>query len=349
MAQGTAVESSLPAEAVADDLPYEPDAVGDDATDVAEAVVEARAREMGWKPLAEYRGPPGKWQPAADFIARGENILPIVRDQNRRLTERLGKLEGEVTGLRSTAQEQLQIIKDLRDIGARQNQAGYDRAMKDIEAKKRQAVDAGDGAAYDQLVEQAEALQSARPDATPARVPEPPKPPVTPTPPSLTPTVQAFIRDNSWFRTDKLLSDTMVAFHNEVLAERDVNQAMLNADPTLDSEILEEAKARVMERYPDRFGAPPAPPAPRTPAAPRRRAPAVAEPRPPAPPNPGATAQTINSIQDPTERAQVREAFNRLKRQLPETTEADYMALYNDPHGDVLALQQQKSRKPNGQ
>src|SRR5580704_10846902 len=79
--------------------------------------VEARAREMGWKPLAEYRGPPGRWQPAADFITRGENILPIVRDQNRRMTERIGKLEGEVTSLRSTAQEQLQIIKDLRDMG----------------------------------------------------------------------------------------------------------------------------------------------------------------------------------------------------------------------------------------
>ena len=142
MATGTAVESSVPEEPV--ELPPEEELPPDDAPDDAQIATEARAREMGWKPLAEYRGPPGRWQPAADFIARGENILPIVRDQNRRLTERMGKLEGEVTGLRSTAQEQLQIIKDLREMGQRANKAGYDRAMAEINSQKAQARAAGD-------------------------------------------------------------------------------------------------------------------------------------------------------------------------------------------------------------
>ena len=53
-------------------------------------------------------------------------------------------------------------------------------------------------------------------------------------------------------------------------------------------------------------------------------------------------AATINSIQDPKERADAREAFNRIKRQIPTYTEAEYMALYDDPHADVLAMQQPK-------
>lgn len=349
MATGTAVESSLPSdnELPADDLPLEE---GGDAPDAADVAIEARAREMGWKPLAEYRGPPGRWQPAKDFIERGENILPIVRDQNRRLTERVGKLEGEISGLRVTANEQLEIIKDLRDIGKRQNQAGYDRAMAELKAKQRQAVEVGDTKAYDQLVEQAEALQEARPAAAVAeRARTEPAPALPTAPPPLTPTAQSFIRENPWFSTNKLLTDTMISFHQEVMDERQATQDILRADPALDRELLEEARNRVFERYPERDPAAPAR-APAAPAPRTRRAAAVAAPTAGerAPP-PGAVPTTINSITDPAERAACRDAFNRTKRQLPDFTEAEYMSLYSDPHADVIALQRQKPRsQPNG-
>ena len=51
----------------------------------------------------------------------------------------------------------------------------------------------------------------------------------------------------------------------------------------------------------------------------------------------------IDQIQDVSERQQARDAFNRTKRQLPDYTEAEYMALYADPHADVLTMQ--KPRK----
>ena len=343
MAQGTTVESSLPVE---ETPPLDDAELPPDDPNPAEAAIETRAREMGWKPLAEYRGPPGRWQPAKDFIERGENILPIVRDQNRRLTERVGKLEGEISGLRVTAQEQLQIIKDLRDMGQRQNQAGYDRAMAEIRSKQRQAVEVGDTKAYDQLVEQAEALQDSRPPA--AATAEPQARPTTPAAPALTPTVQAFIRENSWFDTDKLLSDTMVGFHQEVLRENNATQDALNADPALDRELLEEAKSRVVAKYPERFGAPAREPVAAAPR-PARRAAAVAQPTAePAATRPGARPTTINAITDPTDRADARAAFTRTKRQMPDYTEAEYMAVYEDPHSDVLALQQKPRSQPNG-
>lgn len=335
MASGTAISSSVPLgdEEIIDDLPA--DEGGEDAA------IEARAREMGWKPLAEYRGPAGRWQPARDFIERGENILPIVRDQNRRMTERIGKLEGEVTGLRATSQEQLQIIKDLRDMGARANQAGYDRAMAEIKANQRKAVEAGDTTAYDQLVEQAEALASSRPAPVTTRdpPPPPPPPPAAATPPGLRAPTREFLDGNPWFNADKLLSDTMIGFHREVLAEREATDAILIRDPDLDRELLEEAKGRVMAKYPERFGRA----APAAPAAPRRRAATVVPPtNGNEQPARGATP-TINSISDPGERAEAREAFNRMKRQLPDYTEAEYMALYDNPHGDVLTIQKSRS------
>jgi len=330
---GTAISSSVPEEDLPEPLAADVELPEGETADAAEAATEARAREMGWKPLAEYRGPPGKWQPAADFIARGENILPIVRDQNRRLTERIGKLEGEVTGLRSTAQEQLQLLKEQRELGRKADQRGYDRAMAEIKANQRKAVEAGDTTAYDQLVEQAEALSSARPAAPAAAPTEPPRPAA----PVASPATAAFIAANPWFNRDQALNAAMIAHHVEVLKEGVIVD---------EAAQYEEAKARVVEAYPDRFGVQPAaPPPPRQPA---RRAPAVAAPTPGDPglrqQQPGGPMTAISQITDPTERGQARDAFNRMKRQLPDYTEKEYMALYDDPHGDVLTLQQ-KPRK----
>src|SRR3990167_4165256 len=57
--------------------------------------VEAKAREMGWKPKDEYKDDPDKWRPADEFLRRGEEILPFVQKENRRLKERLSKVETE--------------------------------------------------------------------------------------------------------------------------------------------------------------------------------------------------------------------------------------------------------------
>jgi hypothetical protein len=334
MAQGTAINTSVPEPELPSDVePLDTEPPGDDDT-AADAGVDARAREMGWKPLAEYRGPPGKWQPAADFIERGENILPIVRDQNRRMGERIGKLEGEITSLRSTAQEQLQIIKDMRELGRKADQRGYDRAMAELKTKQREAVAQGDTTTYDQLVEQAEALAGSRPTAAAAPPPAQPQAP-EPQRPVVSPAVQAFVGANSWFNTDPLLTRKMIDLHIDVIQEGEI------AD---EGAQLTEARRRLVEDYPERFPGAAMPPAPSRPAA-RPRA-AVAQPTPAneQAPRPGSAPATINSISDPAERAQAREAFNRTKRQLPDYTEAEYMALYADPHADVLVMQKPKQR-----
>jgi len=337
MAAGTTITSSVPeAELPPDDLPEVEAEVIEPTPDPA---IEARAREMGWKPLAEYRGPPGKWRPADEFIARGEEILPIVREQNRALTARLGRFEGEITGLRSTVAEQLQIIKDLRDMGQRADQRGYDRAMKDIRAKQGQAVEAGDTKAWQQLVEQEEALRESHasvPLSPPAAATTEPKPATPP----VSEATKAFVAANPWFNRDKVLNTAMISHHIEVLQEGQILD---------EAGQYEEAKQRVIDAYPDRFpqetAREPVVPPPR----PRRRAATVAAPTAePPPPRPNAVASTINSIADPTERAEAREAFNRMKRNMPDYSEAEYMALYTNPHANVLEVQQKIRSAANG-
>ncbi len=51
---------------------------------------------------------------------------------------------------------------------------------------------------------------------------------------------------------------------------------------------------------------------------------------------------TIKSIGDPGERFAAREAFRRLRSEIPDYSESEYMAVYNDPHCDVLAVQRSR-------
>ena len=82
-----ALEDDLPLEDE-DDL-FDPNAPDDEEDgeddDPPEITLEQRARAMGWKPLAEYRGDPRRWTDAAEFIRKGEEELPVLRDQSRRI------------------------------------------------------------------------------------------------------------------------------------------------------------------------------------------------------------------------------------------------------------------------
>jgi hypothetical protein len=363
---GTTVESSIPQmsgaeldDAAIDAAAPELGAADDVApSNGADPAIETRAREMGWKPLAEFRGRAGTWKPAAEFISRGEEVLPIVRDQNRRLLERVNRLESEVGGLRTSSTEQLQIIKDLRDMGRKADQRGYDRAMADIKTKKAAAVEAGDTKAYQQFDQQEDALRESRSMTTPAvtaittesGITVTAAPQVSPPPLNVSTAVKEFVALNAWFNSTPVLNAAMIAHHNEVLRERGITQDMLNNDTALERELLDEAKDRVMDAYPRAFGTAPLRDEPAArPVQPRRRAASVSAPTGDAPaPRSNGQAATINSIADPAERTEARDAYNRIKRNLPDYSEAEYMALYADPHADVITLQQQKRNQPNG-
>ena len=57
--------------------------------------VQAQAEAMGWIPPTRFRGDPERFIDADAYIKRGEEILPIVKEQNKRLQAELAALRGE--------------------------------------------------------------------------------------------------------------------------------------------------------------------------------------------------------------------------------------------------------------
>lgn len=349
MARGTAIETSIP------DAYYDP-AIGEDieselpADDSAvqlpadEAAAESRALRMGWTPFSDYRGDPSKWRPASEWLQRAEEMLPIARATNHALERKLEQQGAVIDSMRRTMEEQKTVLEDMRNLARTADQRGYERALAEIKKKQREAVAAGDTDQYDQLVEQAETLEETHAEiaATQTWIVEP-APKLNGAAPVM-PEITAFIRENPWFETDAFLSNQMVAKHSAVI--RDMASGKLTQMPVADQ--LDIALQRLREEFPESFGAAPAPRrlAPQPQRRPQRAA-SVATPSGSDAPQPRQTQSAINSIADPAERAACRDAYAKMKRQIPDYTEREYMDVYSNPHADILDVQRE-IRKPNG-
>lgn len=300
----------------------------DDQAD--QQAAEAEARRSGWRPKDEWRGDPRQWVPAEEFNRRGKDILPIVQRDLRQSRDDNAVLKRQVADLQRNFDEQSLTLKELLEMSRGSEKRGYERAKRELEARAREAASTGDTASYDDAKA---ALDQLKPPAEVAPPPPPPKRDAPP--PNVDPAVIAFVDANPWFNTDRVLNAAMQEEHTRLLAEA----------PGLSlAENLERAKAAVVEQFPRKFGI-----TPRTPQSepddddnpePARQ-PVTQRRTPVSRPSttvPGREVDTtkIASIADPQERASARQAFERFKRSIPDYTEAEYMASYNDPHADVL-------------
>ena len=66
--------------------------------------VQAQAEKMGWIPPSRFRGDPERFVDADVYIERGETVLPIVKEQNKRL-------HAEVEGLRAESAKTAAALK----------------------------------------------------------------------------------------------------------------------------------------------------------------------------------------------------------------------------------------------
>lgn len=303
------------------------------------AAIEAEARRQGWRPLAEYRGKAGGWVDAKTFLERGENFLPFVQKERNDLRREREAMKGEIDGLRSelaqTRGEMQKYVKFARDA----DQRGYDRAIRELKAKQRAAVEAGDTATFDQVEEQIEQMETARNEVAAEPAPSPTAAPRPQPAANQPPEIAQWMADNEgWFMNDRVLNSAMIAEHNAVLEE----------SPGMDKlEQLELAKERVMKRFPKKFGLPDQQEsAPQQPQRPRRPAAPMAPSGSARPQNRQVTG--IDAIQDLRERQAVRDGFKRARRNVPDLTEEEYLAVYENPHEDVLEVRQQAKRRRAG-
>lgn len=121
-----------------------------------------RAEAQGWRDDQEHPN----YKPAWQFVEDGEKIAPILAERQKKIEQELAKNTEVVKQMRTD------FFKERRAA----EEAGYKKAMAEIKAKQRAAVEDGDTETFDQLERQKEHIQPPKKEEPPEYENTPPDP-----------------------------------------------------------------------------------------------------------------------------------------------------------------------------
>ena len=155
--------------------------------------VQTKAEKLGWIPPSRYKGDPERFVDADVYIERGETVLPIVREQNKRLHAEVEGLRAEsakTTAALKAAQTAIEQIEERHTV---ETQKAVEQARRQVKAQLSAASEAGDHEGVAELTDQLTKLNVAEPAPRAAPqaafvVPE---------------DLKAWNAENPWFGTNK--------------------------------------------------------------------------------------------------------------------------------------------------
>ena len=134
---------------------------------------ESEAREMGWVGQEEWEGPEDKWIDARAFVEKGENVLPILRANNKRLKKDLLTRDREISTLKESMEAANKAIKALQKSHDTATQAAVERAKKDLRAQLKEAREVGDVDAEEEIRDKLGELKQTPKETSPEKKDEP--------------------------------------------------------------------------------------------------------------------------------------------------------------------------------
>jgi hypothetical protein len=163
---------------------------------------EARAREMGWVPKEEFKLNPDRWVDAEAYLRRGEEVLPILRANNRKLSDDVVALRTESQALKTQLAESQAAIEDLKNFNNEIAKSNAAAKKRDLLAAIAEAKRSGETDVEVQLTDQLSELNSEIKASKAA--PEVKEPTVKASDvPVVTAEMTAWLEQNPWFGKDK--------------------------------------------------------------------------------------------------------------------------------------------------
>jgi hypothetical protein len=215
---------------------------GDDGVSAAD---EQKARQLGWVPQDEWQGDPEKWRPASDFLTRGEEIMPLLKANNRRLHQQVSAQSQEMAALRRALEEQQEILRALQESNAEISTQRKEAEVESLTTQIAEAREANNVALEAKL--QAKLTNLTRELEEPEE--EPVKKPRAPDPQAFRQEQwwQDWIAENPWYEEDE--NRTIFA---------DALSARMRQDPAnrglTGKAFLDKMAAEVEKRFPSARG-----------------------------------------------------------------------------------------------
>lgn len=180
--------------------------------------VEAKALEKGWKPKDEYQGDADKWRSAEVFLALDEPLKRIEHQSK------------EMKQLR-------QALEAFKEHHTKVETVAFDRALKSLQAERKQAMIDGDTEKVFELEEAADQVkEQKRALADEARKP------VVNEPAQLNPEFVEWQGHNQWYQSNKAMTAAADKYGTE-----------LHAEGYTPIQVLRKVEEYIKQEFPHKF------------------------------------------------------------------------------------------------
>jgi|CXWL01.1.fsa_nt_gi hypothetical protein len=204
--------------------------------------IESRAKAMGWVPKEQFRGDDSKWRDADEFVRRGEEELPVMRERNRDLSRKVTEFEQRMTRQEREFQERASRQERMAAMALDQQRMNLEGQW---EAAKAQAVEIGDVSRYQQLNRDQRQSMQAFDQRIYEQVKPQPQPQNDRLAPEQTAAIESWQVQNPWYFSDQGMMRYAETVHGNLVREK----------PGMSlSENLAEVTRIVRENFPDKFG-----------------------------------------------------------------------------------------------
>lgn len=212
--------------------------------------LEDRARRLGWRSKEDFEekgdSVPDVLMTPGEYIDRIYNSThKNLREHNERLDQMIVGLKKENSDIVSKLGETTELVKSLHEQNKRIGQRAYEKAKRELEAKRAEAVENADTSSFQQIQQEIEDLEANKPAPQTEDKPDATKGVTEPEPeqPQASADVVKFIDDNkSWFRVDAAMTNDAISLHDANLRSGMTEAASLAA-----------VKKKIMRLYPEKF------------------------------------------------------------------------------------------------
>jgi len=196
-----------------------------DDAEPAEVVAEKeRASRMGWCPKDDFKGDPERWVEHDEFLRRGEERMPVLKERLRKQDRTIETLQKDIDGIRKSQ--------------GRRDRLMYDEAMGDFEKRQREAVEEADTDAFDQATKERQEYEAGNLAEAPAPVEQ-----------AVDPGFESWRERNSWYGGEKNGTQAMTRYANAMGGFVKENRPELVGTP----EFYDEVETLVRTQYPNYF------------------------------------------------------------------------------------------------
>ena len=196
--------------------------------------VEERAKTMGWVPKDDFKGDPERWTSAEDYVDKADNIMPIMRAQNKKYEEKLKAQSSVIESTNAELKSMKKTVENIVRVNTKVSENAYERALETIRTEQATAIENNDGEKFKELEADKDKLIENKPE----------KIVVEESKPDGNPEFDEWVTSNDWYTKDIELRN-----YSDFMAG-----VVSKENPQLTgTELFDAVKDRVKATFPSKF------------------------------------------------------------------------------------------------